>query len=75
MCLRLTIYATSLTAEKDKRGQPTLVSLGRGLVQEKTSMLFADIVRAIPDDPVLEATETLLAMLQTQARLIIRFDQ
>jgi hypothetical protein len=75
LCLRLTIYATSLTAEKDKRGEPTLVSLGRGVVQEKTSMLFSDIVSRIPDDPVLEPTETLLAMLQTQVHLIIRFDQ
>ena len=75
LCLRLTIYATSLTAEKDKRGEPTLVSLGRGLVQEKTSILFSDIVSRIPDDPVLEPTETLMAMLQTQVRLIIRFDQ
>ena len=38
-------------------------------------MLFSDIVSRIPDDPVLEPTETLLAMLQTQVHLIIRFDQ
>ena len=75
LCLRLTIYATSLTAKKGIDEKPTLVALGKGKVQERTSRLFAHIARLIPNDLELPPVETLLALLQTQAHLVIRFDQ
>ena len=75
LCLRLTIYATSLTAKKGSEEEPALVALGKGKAQEKTSRLFAHIVRRIPNDLALPPVETLLALLQTQGHLVIRFDQ
>ena len=75
LCLRLTIYATSLTAKMGSEEEPTLVALGKGRVHEKTSRVFAHIVRRIPNDPELPPVETLLALLQTQGHLVIRFDQ
>ena len=78
LCLRLTWYASSLTAQKRKEPhndkEPMLVRLGRGHVQAKTSALLVDIVSRLSDDSFLQITETLLALLLTEAHLVIRFD-
>ena len=63
LCLRLTLYATSLTAQKHARDSeennvPTLVKLGRGDVQSRTSILFAEIVENLANDPRVRLRDT-----------------
>jgi hypothetical protein len=76
LCLRLTMFATSLTAKKSKTidSVPVLVRLGRGEVQERTSKLFVEMLPLLPNDSVLDLTDTFTSLLLTQAHLVIRFD-
>ena len=76
LCLRLTIFATSLTAQKgasEKQRDPLLVRLGRGEVQKRTSALFRDIVQRLPDDPDVDQLSTFNSLLLTESHIIIRF--
>ena len=76
LCLRLTMFATSLTAKKSKNidAVPVLVRLGRGEVQERTSQLLVEMLPLLPNDTVLDLTDTFTSLLLTQAHLVIRFD-
>jgi hypothetical protein len=76
LCLRLTMFATSLTAKKSKSTDavPVLVRLGRGEVQERTSQLLVEMLPLLPNDTVLDLTDTFTSLLLTQAHLVIRFD-
>lgn len=80
LSLRLTLFATSLTAQKrrscaDKPDkEPMLVRLAKKEVQERSSALFADIVSRIDDDPVLDRTKAVCNLVLTQAHLVMRFD-
>lgn len=75
LCLRLTLYATRITAKKSKTadGKPILVRLGDGDVQRNTGALFAQIVPLLFTDGVLDVSSTLLSMLTTMGHLVIRF--
>ena len=78
LCLRLTLFATSLTAQNhistETFREPLLVRLGRGQVQQRTSALFSEIVSLLMNDPALDLSKTLLSLMVTQAHLVIRFD-
>jgi hypothetical protein len=76
LCLRLTMFATSLAAKKKHRNAdvPVIVALGRGEVQERTANLFATIVPLLTNDPVLDAADAFRALLLTLTHLVIRFD-
>ena len=76
LCLRLTMFASSLTAKKNKgiNALPELVRLGRGEVQERTSKLLVEMLPLLPHDSVLELTDTFTSLLLKQAHLVIRFD-
>jgi hypothetical protein len=76
LCLRLTMFATSLAAKKKNKGAdvvPVIVALGRGEVQERTADLFATLVPLLTSDPVLDAADAFRALLLTQTHLVIRF--
>lgn len=77
LCLRLTLYATSLTAQTNSssKREPVMVRLGRGEIQARTSELFVQIVRDLDNDPELNRSDTLSGLLITQAHICIRFDQ
>ena len=77
LCLRLTLFATSITAQKKKASDdkdPILVRLGKREIQKRTSLLLADILQRLRDDPALDIGKTVLALLLTESHLIIRFD-
>ena len=77
LALRLTLFATSLTAQKGTSAggkEPMMVRLGRREVQLRTSALLADIVPRLPDDPQVDQKGTLHALLLTQAHIVMRFD-
>ena len=77
LCLRLTLFATSLTAQTNStsKREPVMVRLGRGEVQSRTSALFVQIVKDLDNDPDLDRTDALAGLLITQAHICIRFDQ
>jgi len=78
LCLRLTLFAVSLTAQKssiDKPREPIMVRLGRGEVETRTATLFTEIVRSLPNDPELDRDDALCGLLLTQAHTVIRFNQ
>ena len=70
------MFATSLTAKKSKiiDSVPVLVRLGQGEVQERTSKLLVEMLPLLPNDSVLDLTDTFTSLLLTQAHLVIRFD-
>lgn len=78
LCLRLTLFATSLTAKgpqgEGDSGDPPLVRLGKGEVQIRTSKLLCEILPLVPADPVLDREATLRKLLVTETHIIIRFD-
>ena len=78
LSLRLTLFATSITAQKPNsknQREPTMVRLGRREVQVRTSSLLADILPKLGNDPILDLNATFLGLLLTEAHLVIRFDQ
>lgn len=77
LCLRLALFATSLTAQRasgDAGADPPLVRLGKREVQERTSALLVEMLPLLPGDPVLDKALTLRNLLLTQAHLIMRFE-
>ena len=80
LCLRLTLFATSLTAQGCKTPEtagrmPTLVRLGKGEVQARTCTLMAEMLSLLPNDPALDKKSCVHRLLLTEAHIIIRFNQ
>ena len=77
LCLRLTLFATSLTAQKsngEHSREPTLVRLGKREVQQRTAALLAKLIPLLPTDPQLNGNDALRSLLLTEAHLVMRFD-
>jgi len=79
LCLRLTLFSTSITAQKsssdEPQREPTMVRLGRREVQARTCQLFCDMVNSLANDPDLDPDDAIAGLLITQAHIVIRFDQ
>jgi hypothetical protein len=79
LSLRLTLFATSLTAQKpettSESREPTLIRLSKGEVQLRTSSLMCDILPRLKNDPNIDFKQCVLRLLVTQAHIIIRFNQ
>ena len=76
LCLRLTLYATNITAQKAKPGdgrEPTLVRLGKKTVQRRTSEQLRRLIPVLRNDPSLDVDSALLALLTTESHICIRF--
>ena len=80
LCLQLTEYATNLSAQKQddflKRGQvePTLVRLGQGVVQERTSLRLSELLKNLDGDSELPVLTALESLLLTEMHLVARFN-
>eukprot|EP00959_Pyramimonas_sp_CCMP1952_P038612 808180-Pyramimonas_sp.AAC.1 len=79
LCLRLTSHATKLTAKKsnaadDPTAVPTLVRLGRGEVQQNTSLHISEMLPMLHADTELNVADALVQVLVTGSHLIARFD-
>ena len=78
LCLRLTAFATSITAQttsgNGSSAVPPLVRLGKGEVQVRTAGLIAEILLLLEHDPSLDKKDVVHHLLLTEASLIIRFD-
>ena len=76
LCTRLTIHATSITAQKQSvkpERLPTIVRLSQGEVQKKTSEQFQEILTLLHHDPKLNLGMTVIGLMQTECHIIIRF--
>ncbi|CAK0857217.1 unnamed protein product [Prorocentrum cordatum] len=77
LCVRLTLFATKLTAKKDSSAdeRPAVVRLQTGVVQERTSDVLQDIFRHLHADPVLDIPVVVDRLLLTEMHICIRFGQ
>jgi hypothetical protein len=90
LCLRLTSLATSITGQKNRRGDrdsavdaqagvrvPLMVRLARGDVSERTARELTSILQALRHDATLTPRlgEVVTRLLMTAGQVILRFSQ
>ncbi|CAK0828358.1 unnamed protein product [Prorocentrum cordatum] len=85
VCLRVTMIAVNITAQKPKgqdqdisdagedRSAPTLVRLGRKEVQRKTRAMLLSLLPSLKGDEKLDANVALLSLVSTQLHIEERF--
>lgn len=74
--LRLTMLATSITAQKPKPGterEPTIVRSAKAEVQIRTSKELQDILGCLHLDPELDMTDSVSSLFTTMGHICIRF--
>jgi hypothetical protein len=76
LSLQLTLHATSITAQKqsnDVDREPSLLRLGKGEVQDKTSKHLVSLVPLLQADPQLDVGRALFSLMTTESHLLMRF--
>jgi hypothetical protein len=77
LCLRLTLFATNLTAKsnRDPKARPMLVRLADGEIQRRTSELLLTMLPLLGGDAQLDVEAVVFGLLLTQSHIIMRFQQ
>ena len=80
LCLQLTQFATNISSQKRDSFQqqvqvePTLVRLGRGEVQLRTSELLSSLLGRLHEDSALDLVQAVDSLLLTQIHIVARYN-
>ena len=80
LCLQLTQFATNISSQKrnnfqrEMQVEPTLVRLGRGEVQVRTSELLSSLLVRLHEDSALDIVQAVDSLLLTQIHIVARYN-